>query len=105
MPNPFYTNSPISNNSQFVHSLSKTFLFQAIQFIQTLLIQLIHFSISIDFVYTLVMSKQFYIKQFSLAKVHSLNVSTQFNYQKHFYIKLFSLVKQFKFKQFSLALV
>ena len=30
--------------------LSKTFLFQAIQFIQTVLIQLIQFSISTDFV-------------------------------------------------------
>ena len=30
----------------------KTFLFQAIQFSQTVLIQTIHFSISIDFVYT-----------------------------------------------------
>ena len=32
--------------------MSKTFLFQAIQFSQTVLIQLIPFSISIDFVYT-----------------------------------------------------
>ena len=32
--------------------LSKTFLFQAIQFIQTVLIQLIQFSIRTDFVYT-----------------------------------------------------
>ena len=31
----------------------KTFLFQAIQFIQTVLIHLIQFSISTDFVYTL----------------------------------------------------
>ena len=30
----------------------KTFLFKAIQFIQTVLIQLIQFNISIDFVYT-----------------------------------------------------
>ena len=30
----------------------KTFLFQAIQFIQTVLIQLSQFSISIDFLYT-----------------------------------------------------
>ena len=34
------------------YSSSKTFLFQAIQFIQTILIQLIQFSISTDFVYT-----------------------------------------------------
>ena len=34
-----------------------------------------------------------------------LNVNTQFNCQKHFYSKLFRFVKQFKFKQFSLAYV
>ena len=45
--------------------LSKTFLFQAIQFSERVLIQLIQFSISTDFVYTK-MSKQSYIKQFSL---------------------------------------
>ena len=33
------------------------------------------------------------------------SMSTQFNYQKHFYFKLFSLVKQFYFKQFSIAQV
>ena len=32
--------------------MSKTFLFQDIHFFQTVLIQLIQFSISIDFVYT-----------------------------------------------------
>ena len=32
--------------------MSKTFLFQAIQFIPTVLIQVIQFSINIDFVYT-----------------------------------------------------
>ncbi len=32
--------------------MSKTFLFQAIQFSQAVLIQLIHFSISTDFIYT-----------------------------------------------------
>ena len=37
----------------WIHSfIVKTFLFQAIQFIQTILIQLIQFSKSIDFVYT-----------------------------------------------------
>ena len=49
------------------------------------------------------MQKQFHFKQFSAAYVRSLNVSTQFNYQKYFYFKLFSLLKQFLFKQFSLA--
>ena len=48
------------NNSIIV----KTFLFQAIQFTQAVLIQLIQFSMCTDFVY---MSKQLYIKQISLA--------------------------------------
>ena len=57
-------NSSISNNSnnlawvQFV----KTFLFQAIQFCQTFLIPPIQFIINIDFVYTQLMTKQFYFK-------------------------------------------
>ena len=79
-------------SSAWVLRVSKTFLFQAIQFNQTVLIQPIQFSISIDFVYT---QLNVYIKQFSLAQVHSLNVSVQFNCQKHFYFKQFSLVKQF----------
>ena len=37
--------------NEYTVLLSKTFLFQAIQFIQTILIQLIQFSMSIDFVY------------------------------------------------------
>ena len=53
------------------------------------------------------MSKQFYIKQFSLGvsrvsmsktvlfQTYQFSISTQFNCQKHFYFKLFSLVKQF----------
>ena len=47
--------SSISKNSvyyEYTVYMSKTFLFQAIQFIQTVLIQLIQFSISTDFVYT-----------------------------------------------------
>ena len=56
MPNQFYTNKQF-NFKQFTlaweHNLIvKTFLFQAIQFSQTVLIQWIQFSISIDFVYT-----------------------------------------------------
>ena len=43
----------------------KTFLFQAIQFSQAVLIQLIQFRVSKDFVYIQLMSKQFYVKQFS----------------------------------------
>ena len=51
MPNPFLNNQFYFKqfSSAWVHSLSKTFLFQAIQFIQIVLIQ---FSVSIDFVYT-----------------------------------------------------
>ena len=42
--------------------MSKTFLFQVIQFIQTVLIQLIQFSINTDFAYTeLNIKKKFYI--------------------------------------------
>ena len=43
----------------------KTFLFRAIQFSQAILLQLIQFCKSTDFVYT-VMSEQLYVKQFSL---------------------------------------
>ena len=62
-PNPFYTNSQFyfkQFSLAWVHNLIvKTFIFQAIQFSQTILIQTIQFSIS--------MSKQLYIKQCSLA--------------------------------------
>ena len=72
------TNSSISNNS-FQHKysvqLSKTFLFQGIQLIQTVLIQRNQLSIRKEFYlkksvqhnYVVKMSKQFYFKQFSLA--------------------------------------
>ena len=60
--------------------MSKTFLFQAIQFSQTDLIKTIQFGISIVFVYT------------------QLNVKTVL-----FQIIQFSIEKQFHFKQFSLA--
>ena len=43
--------------------VKKTFLFRAIQFSWAVLLQLIQFSKSTDFVY---MSEQFYVKQFSL---------------------------------------
>ena len=48
-------NNTISNNSaehKYIFQLSKPFLFQAIQFAQTVLIQAIQLRISIDFVYT-----------------------------------------------------
>ena len=69
MPNPFYTNK--SYFKQFslawVHSLSKTFLFQAIQFSERVQIKTILFSISIGFVYTQLNVKivLFQITQFS----------------------------------------
>ncbi len=65
--------------------MSKTFLFQAIQFSQTVLIQTIQFSISIDFVYT------------------QLNVKTVLFQTIQFSISTVSMSKQFYFKQFSLA--
>ena len=50
--------------------MSKTFLFQAIQFSQTVLIQLIQFSISIYFVYTVKCQNILYITiQFSVRRV------------------------------------
>ena len=49
--------------------LSKTFLFQTIQFRQTVLIQPIQFSISIDFIYSQSNVKKIYIKQFSVAEL------------------------------------
>ena len=60
-----------------VHSLSKTFLFQAIQFIQTFLTQLIQVTVRIDFVYTQLNVKTvlFQIIQFSVSTV---SMSMQF---------------------------
>ena len=54
MPNPFYTIIYFKQfNLAWVHSLIvKSFLFQAIPFSQTVIIQTIQFSMSIDFVYT-----------------------------------------------------
>ena len=56
MPNPFLHKNQfyfIQFNLAGIHRLIvKTFLFQAIQFSQTVLIQAIQFSISIDFLYT-----------------------------------------------------
>ena len=62
-----------------MHSLlSKTFLFQTIQFIQTVLIQIILFSISIVFVYT-----QLNVK-IVLFQTIQLSIITQFKYQNSF---------------------
>ena len=76
-----------------MHSLIiKTFLFQTIQFIQTVLIQLIQFSVSIDFVYTVKCQKVPYITiQFSVNTV-SMSKTVQFQ------IIQFSISTQFKYK-------
>ena len=70
MPNPFFTNKQFyfkQFSLAWVLSLIvKTFLFQIIQFSQTVLIQTIQFSISIVFVHT----------QLNIKKVHSLHVKT-----------------------------
>ena len=59
MPNPcLLKKSVLFQTIQFsmrAGYLSKAFLFQAIKFSQTVLIQIIQFSISIDFVYTQLM--------------------------------------------------
>ena len=82
--------------------LSKTFLFQPIQFSQRILIQTIQFSISIDFLNTQLNVKTvlFQTIHFSISTVSMLitvlfSISTQFKCQKMFYFKLFSLFKQF----------
>ncbi len=71
--------------------MSKTFLFQTIQFIQTVLIQLIQFSISTDFVYKQVNVKtvlyitiQFRVSTVSMPKTVPFqtirfSISMQFN--------------------------
>ena len=58
-----------------VHVLSKTFLFQAIQFSQTGLNQTIQFSISIVFVHT-----HLNVKEVLFQTIH-FSISTQFKYQ------------------------
>ena len=44
------------------------------------------------------MSNPFLYKETILFETIQFSVSTQFDCQKHFYFKIFSLVKQFKFK-------
>ena len=76
----------------------KSFLFQAIQLSQTVLIKTIQFSISIVFVYT-----QLNVKTV-LFKTIQFNVSTvSMSKTVLFQIIQFSIQKQFHFKQFSLA--
>ena len=58
--------------------MSKTFLFQAIQLNQTVLIETIHFSLSIDFVY-IQLNVQFQTIQFSLSVVGALPIPPLMN--------------------------
>ena len=54
--------------------MSKTFLFQAIQFIQTDLIQLIQFSVSTDFIHTVLhVAIQFSVSTDSMSKNSSVS--------------------------------
>ena len=88
--------------------MSKTFLFQAIQFIQTVLIQ---FSINIDFVYTvrtgLYLTNQFSLSIVSMSKTVpfqtiQFSISTQINCQKC----LFQFIQTVLFQtiQFSISM-
>ena len=49
------------------------------------------------------MPNPFFNKQIVLFQTTQFSISTHFDCQKHFYFKLFSFVKQFHFKQYSLA--
>ena len=81
----------------------KTFLFEAIQFTQAVLIQLIKFSISTDFVYTQLNVKKVLFKaiQFSLSRVSKsktvlfqiiqFSISTQFKCKFGFIVKNISI--------------
>ena len=69
--------------------MSKIYLFQAIQFSQTILIQIIQFSIRIAFVHTLLNDKTVLFQTISLVLARSLNIKTvlfqviQFNICTH----------------------
>ena len=79
--------------------MSKTFLFQSIQFIQTVIIQKMQFSKSGVFVYIQLHVKLILFQkiQFSIQKKATSNNSVKHTYE--FYVS-----KQFYFKQISLAL-
>ena len=85
--------------------MSKTFLFQAIQFRQTVLIKIIQFSISINFVYALSNVKIFQFPKFLLTQVQfqCQNSSLSSNSVQHMYADLIS--KHFYFKKYCLAYV
>ena len=104
--------SSISNNSvqhEYTVQLSKTLLCQAIQFIQTIPIQLIQFSISKDFVYALLNVKTvlYYTIQLSVSTVSmsktvpfqiiQFSISSQFKCKYSLIVKNISISKQFYF--------
>ena len=71
----------------------KTYPFQSFQFSETIIIQTIQFSLS-----SVTISKTVPFQTIQLS------IGSQFNFHRHFYDKLLSLVKQFYFKQFSLQI-
>ncbi len=84
--------------------MSKTFLFQAIQFIQTVQIQLRQFSISIDFLYTqlnvktvLYQTIKFSVSRVSMSKTVPFQ-TIHFSMNAQFKSKNSSFVKTFLFQ-------
>ena len=83
--------------------MSKTFIFQAIQCIQTVLIQIIQFSINIDFLYTqlnikivLYITIQFSVTTVSMSKAVPFQtiqvcISTQFQCKYSLIVKTISI--------------
>ena len=83
-------------NTQF--NSKKAFLFQAIQFSQTVLIQTIRFSINTDFVSTQLNVKTVLFKTIQFSVITFL-MSRTISFQTI----QFAIQKQFHFNQFSLA--
>ncbi len=87
--------------------MSKTFLFQAIQFIQTVIIQLIQFSISTDFVYTqlnvktvLHLTVQLSVSTVSMSKTVQFQ-TIQFSISMQFKCKYSFIVKNISISSYS----
>ena len=97
--------------------MSKTFLFPIIQFDQTVLIQLIQFSESTDFVYTdfvyivLYITNQFSVSTVSMSKTVQfqtiqISISTQLKCKYSLFIKtfLFQAIQFSQTNQFSISM-
>ena len=78
--------------------MSKTFLFLAIQFSQTVPIQRIHFSMSIVFVHA-----QLNVKTVLFQTIQYSVITVAMTKTVRFHTINFSIQKQFHFKEFSLA--